>query len=60
MNVKTESRILLTVVLLVPFSLGALSIIFSETVIVGWPMFIGSIVGLLWVWKPWRWFQKGN
>jgi hypothetical protein len=60
MNVKTESRILLTIVLLVPFSLGILSIIFSQATIAGWPMLIGSIIGLLWVWKPWRWFQKSS
>ena len=58
MNVKTESRILLTVFLLAAFSLGALSIIFSEATFVGWPLFILSIVGMFWVWKPWRWFQK--
>ena len=58
MNVKTESRILITVVLLAIFSLGALTIIFSDATFAGWPIFILSIIGLIWIWKPWRWFQK--
>lgn len=60
MNVKTESRILLTIILLAIFSFGALSIIFSEASFAGWPVFILSIIGLIWVWKPWRWLQRNS
>lgn len=58
MNVKTESKLLLSALLLLPLGAGIVMIISDAWGI--YPYLISGIglVGLIWLWLPRKWFQR--
>ena len=62
MNVRTESRILLTTLILAGMGAGCYILSFSTTYwLFGLTLLVLGIGLLLWVWKPWKHLQgKGK
>ena len=58
MDVKTESKILLSALAAAPLGAGIVLVIDGEAAAYGWLLIILSLVILIWLWKPWTWFQK--
>ena len=56
-NVKLESRILLTVLILGGMSPGCY-FIYIDAIFYGVTLLVLGVAALLWVWKPWKWFKK--
>lgn len=58
MEVKTESKLILSALLLVPFATGLVMIISDAWGIYPYLMFLIGLVGLLWLWIPRKWYRK--
>ena len=56
MDIKIESRILLSALVGAPLGVGIVLAIDGQ--IFGWLLIILSLIVLVWLWKPWKWFQK--
>ena len=57
MSTKTLSRILLSALILGPWALSGYLIAIGY-VFGGIILFVLGVVGLLWLWKPWKWWQR--
>lgn len=57
-DVKTESKILLTALAAAPGGAGIVLVINGEAAFYGWLLIILSLIFLVWLWQPWKWFQK--
>ena len=58
MDVKTESKILLTALAAAPAAAGLILVINDEAVAYGVLLMILGFGIMIWLWKPWKWFQK--
>ena len=58
MEVKTESKLLLSALLLLPFVAGLVMIISDAWGIYPYLIFLIGLLGLLWLWIPRKWFRK--
>ena len=58
MDVKTESKLLLSALLLLPFTAGLVMIIGGAYGIFGPVILLIGLAGLLWLWIPRKWFRK--
>ena len=58
MEVKTESKLLLSALLLLPFAAGLVMILSDAWGIYPYLMFLIGLLGLLWLWIPRKWFRK--
>ena len=58
MEVKTESKVLLSALLLLPFAAGLVMIISDAWGIYPYLIFLVGLLGLLWLWIPRKWFRK--
>ncbi|UCG24338.1 MAG: hypothetical protein JSW55_19830 [Chloroflexota bacterium] len=58
MEVKTESKLLLSALLLLPFAAGLVMIISDAWGIYPYLIFLVGLLGLLWLWIPRKWFRK--
>jgi hypothetical protein len=58
MDVKTESKLLLSALLLLPFGAGVLMLISDSWGLYPYIMFFIGLVGLLYLWIPRKWFRK--
>ena len=58
MEVKTESKLLLSALLLLPFAAGLVLIISDAWGIYPYLIFLVGLLGLLWLWIPRKWFRK--
>lgn len=58
MDLKTESRIIVSALAIIPGAAGIFVVIGGEGVAYGWLLIILSLVILVWLWQPWKWFQK--
>jgi len=55
-DTKIESKILLSALVGAPLGVGIVLAIDGQ--IYGWLLIILSLIVLIWLWKPWKWFQK--
>ena len=58
MDVKTESKILLTALALAPTAAGILLAATGESVLGGLLLTLLGVVVLILIWQPWKWFSK--
>ena len=58
MNPQTSARILLTIVLTVPFCGGLYWASTNQYLLWSTLAVILSLVALVWLWKPWRWLKR--
>ena len=58
MDVKTESKLLLSALLLLPFGAGVLMLISDAWGIYPYLVFLLGLLGLLYLWVPRKWFRK--
>ena len=58
MEVETESRLLLSALLLLPFAAGLVMILSDAWGIYPYLMFLIGLLGLLWLWIPRKWFRR--
>lgn len=57
MDVKKESKLILTALTLAPIGAGIVLVIQDVGAAYGWLLIALSIIFLVWLWQPWRWFQ---
>lgn len=57
MDVKKESKIIISALLLGPIGAGIVLVIQGVGAPYGWLLIILSLIVLLWLWQPWKWFQ---
>lgn len=60
MDVKTESKVILSFLLLLPLGTGVLMIVNDSWGIYPYLMFLIGLLGLLYLWVPRKWFRKGK
>lgn len=58
MDVKTESKLILSGLLLLPLGVGIVMVINDAWGIYPYIMLGIGLVGLLWLWLPRKWFRK--
>lgn len=58
MDVKTESKLLLSALLALPLIAGVLMLVSDAWGIYPYLMFLIGVVGLLYLWVPRKWFRK--
>jgi hypothetical protein len=58
MDVKKESKLILTALTLAPIGGGIVLVIQGEGAAYGWLLIILSLIFLVWLWQPWKWFQE--
>lgn len=58
MDVKTESKIILTALLLLPFVAGVLMLVSDAWGIYPYLLFLIGLLGLLYLWVPRKWFRR--
>ena len=58
MDVKKESKLILTALTLAPIGGGIVLVIQGEGAAYGWLLVVLSLIFLVWLWQPWKWFQK--
>ena len=59
MSTQTKAKIMLTVLLWgggLPTAIYFLTI--NQYVIYGWLVILGLLGFMVWLWRPWTWFQK--
>jgi hypothetical protein len=57
-DVKTESKILLTALATAPTVLGIALAVSGESVIGGLLLVLISLIVMILIWQPWKWFSK--
>lgn len=60
MDVKTESKIILTLLAAAPGAAGILLVANNEAVAYGWLLILLSLIFVVWLWKPWRWLRGSS
>ncbi len=60
MDVKTESKILLTALAAAPGGAGIVLVVGGEAGPYGWLLLGLSLVFIVWLWKPWEWVKKSS
>lgn len=60
MDVKTESKLLLSALLLLPFAAGVLMLVSDAPGIYPYLLFLIGLIGYLYLWIPRKWFRKGG
>jgi hypothetical protein len=59
-NVKTESKLLLSALAVAPGGAGIVLVASGEAVPYGWLLIGLSLIFLIWLWKPWEWFRRSS
>jgi hypothetical protein len=57
-DVKTESKIILTLLAAAPGGAGIVLVIGGEAAAYGWLLILLSLAFVIWLWQPWKWLQK--
>jgi inner membrane protein involved in colicin E2 resistance len=57
-DVKTESKILLTALAAAPTVLGIVLVASGEAVLGGLLLILFCLIVMILIWRPWEWFSK--
>ena len=60
MKTETKSRILFTALILGGMSPSCYLLASESYVVYGIALLLAGVALLIWVWKPWHWFSKGE
>ena len=60
MDVKTESKILLSALAAAPGGAGIVLVASGEAAAYGWLLIGLSLAVMIWLWRPWQWFKKSS
>jgi len=57
-DVKTESKILLTALVIAPTVLGIILVASGEAVLSGLLLILFCLIVMILLWRPWKWFSN--